>query len=217
MSIQPTGFCAGCGYPLQGLTPHNDAYRCPECGRGFDPALPKTFLRYRHGLVRRWLARPAGWGVGLVAMAAGVAIIASAWGWPRSRESYVDWELYFSPKAWADHRPGYTTRDWIYLVAAAVTVLTAAGWWLATVLRYFARRGAEPAPGRNRDFAGRRHTLVAIGLVLATAGAMFGWPFRIAQHWIARRRTLGRPTGLFNSSNPPLTLDERQKIDRTTD
>jgi hypothetical protein len=43
--------CQGCGYVLDGLP----APRCPECGRGFDPADPRTFRlpgkRARPGLV----------------------------------------------------------------------------------------------------------------------------------------------------------------------
>jgi len=33
--------CRGCAYDLRGLAEH----RCPECGRGFDPAKPETFLQ----------------------------------------------------------------------------------------------------------------------------------------------------------------------------
>src|ERR1035441_3994288 len=35
-------FCRGCGYALIGLPGH----RCPECGRDFDPANPRTFLAH---------------------------------------------------------------------------------------------------------------------------------------------------------------------------
>ena len=43
-------FCRGCGYALIGL-PSN---RCPECGREFDPANPRTFLaRPRRVVLRR--------------------------------------------------------------------------------------------------------------------------------------------------------------------
>ena len=33
--------CHDCAYDLRGLAEH----RCPECGRAFNPATPKTFLR----------------------------------------------------------------------------------------------------------------------------------------------------------------------------
>ena len=53
--ILPHGFCTACGYELQGLTPTPEAiYRCPECGREFDPANPKSFLaRPRRRVLRR--------------------------------------------------------------------------------------------------------------------------------------------------------------------
>ena len=38
-------YCRSCQYDLAGL----DAGRCPECGRPFDPADPKTFERRRRG------------------------------------------------------------------------------------------------------------------------------------------------------------------------
>jgi hypothetical protein len=39
----PTMHCLECGYPLDGLLEH----RCPECGRKFDPADPRTFADQR--------------------------------------------------------------------------------------------------------------------------------------------------------------------------
>ena len=49
--------CRNCGYDLRAQTaPH----RCPECGRTFDPANPKTFcLRAPRGAVWRWAKRAA--------------------------------------------------------------------------------------------------------------------------------------------------------------
>ncbi|MGD8453869.1 MAG: hypothetical protein PVJ57_18800 [Phycisphaerae bacterium] len=36
--------CLDCGYILEGLSDN----RCPECGRAFDPAVPKTYWTKRH-------------------------------------------------------------------------------------------------------------------------------------------------------------------------
>ena len=45
-------YCRGCDYDLRGLPEP----RCPECGRPFDPASPKTFrLRPRRQRLRRYL------------------------------------------------------------------------------------------------------------------------------------------------------------------
>lgn len=47
----PPIFCKQCGYCLYAL-PTN---RCPECGREFDPADDRTFLRRPRRKVRRWV------------------------------------------------------------------------------------------------------------------------------------------------------------------
>ena len=50
VNASPNMFCRSCGYALIGLP----ANRCPECGRDFDPADPKTFLaRPRRTVLRR--------------------------------------------------------------------------------------------------------------------------------------------------------------------
>jgi hypothetical protein len=48
-------FCRRCGYALIGL-PSN---RCPECGREFDPANPRTFLAHPRRVVLRRIIRIA--------------------------------------------------------------------------------------------------------------------------------------------------------------
>ncbi len=52
-------YCRGCSYDLHALT----TPRCPECGRAFDPADPRT---YRRRPARRWLRRLVWGGVALV-------------------------------------------------------------------------------------------------------------------------------------------------------
>lgn len=63
--LAPGGLCLDCNYPLQGLP----APRCPECGRGFDPADETTFNPGRS--VPRsaaWAVGPISWPVYLIAM-----------------------------------------------------------------------------------------------------------------------------------------------------
>lgn len=62
--VQPTMYCKGCGYVLDGLPEH----RCPECGREFDPGNPKTFSDQPplHP-VKVLLLRPIGWPTFLLA------------------------------------------------------------------------------------------------------------------------------------------------------
>jgi hypothetical protein len=49
--------CCGCGYALRDLPEP----RCPECGRAFDPARPRSYTRVtaRQRRVRRWVMRGA--------------------------------------------------------------------------------------------------------------------------------------------------------------
>ena len=79
-------FCRKCGYPLGGLSEN----RCPECGRLFDPAAPRTFLHHRRGwVVRRWVRR-IGLGVASAALLAAIGL-GSLWGniyW----EYHADWQ-----------------------------------------------------------------------------------------------------------------------------
>ena len=70
-------YCRQCGYSLYGLTES----RCPECGKGFDPADPKTYRHApKHGPLWLWLRR-----IG-VALAAAFLLVSIAFLW-----LYRDW------------------------------------------------------------------------------------------------------------------------------
>src|SRR4051812_48825815 len=78
--------CRGCGYLLIGQT----AGRCPECGRPFDVADPRTvqFGRRRERLVgwvgrrvRGWVVVPVGW-LTIVAGLLATAAVLSLTRWP---------------------------------------------------------------------------------------------------------------------------------------
>ena len=68
----PAGYCKHCGYDLRGLP----SPRCPECGKDFDPANPRTFARRPpRSPVWRWAKR-----LTLLLLAA-IALLAGTWGW----------------------------------------------------------------------------------------------------------------------------------------
>lgn len=57
IELPDTAHCLTCGYALHGLVEP----RCPECGRGFDPAQPSTYAQRKlERYERPWLG-PPGW------------------------------------------------------------------------------------------------------------------------------------------------------------
>ena len=67
-------YCRHCGYDLRSLP----TSRCPECGRNFDPANPRT---YRKQPYRSWprYAKRAAMGVGAILLVG--VVLAAIWGW----------------------------------------------------------------------------------------------------------------------------------------
>ena len=68
-AIQPI-FCRGCTYPLDVAVATR---RCPECGRGFDPADPRSYLGTEElaitGSAARFAVSPLVWLFGLMPVA----------------------------------------------------------------------------------------------------------------------------------------------------
>jgi hypothetical protein len=83
-------YCRKCGYALRGLT----TPRCPECGRGFDLANPRTTRRRP---LRRWLRHVRRAGFTLLAF---MLLLAAMWGW-----LYWGWRA--EQQALAELKPGY--------------------------------------------------------------------------------------------------------------
>jgi Leucine-rich repeat (LRR) protein len=76
-------YCKKCGYALVGL----ESRTCPECGRGFDPANPRSFAkRAPRGWVWRWGRRVAGV-MALLIMAIGLGFGWMWRGWDREQAS----------------------------------------------------------------------------------------------------------------------------------
>ena len=76
----PSGYCTSCDYPLAGVP----GTVCPECGRAFDPADPKTFAAKPGARRRRWTRR-ALYALGvlvLIELFAPSRVAKFTWSWP---------------------------------------------------------------------------------------------------------------------------------------
>ncbi len=84
-AAEPSRYCRRCGYELRGLT----APRCPECGRVFDPANPRT---YRRRPIRRWLQRLIRTAVLILAFFLMLAVIWAwlYWGWYTEQQTIAE-------------------------------------------------------------------------------------------------------------------------------
>ena len=77
--------CLGCGYSLLGLTLH----RCPECGKPFDPANPKTMLLPGAiGPIAYVLLRPVNKSIRILAWIATALLLL---GYPYTVDSIIPW------------------------------------------------------------------------------------------------------------------------------
>jgi rubredoxin len=191
-----SGYCRQCGYSLHGLSPTEadgsaPRWRCPECGRGFDPENPKSFARHRHGRILNWLASPVGWpAVVIMLVAAGGALCVSRWRLTVFTPTVGLW-FYLEPGALRQRTNLLTWRDCLF-TAAMLAAIAAMAWWIVrSIIGALARwRWGELRPDQAIHL-GRRRMLMGLGTAIVAAGAAMGWPYLLAQKWIARRRQLG--------------------------
>jgi hypothetical protein len=159
--------CRGCRYPLRGLREN----RCPECGRVFDPAEPRTMrLPHRPARLVRWLLRPQTWlGRSLLP----IAVIAAAWG---SREP--GWE-------------NLVLQLGIWIVAGCV-IGTVPAWIALAALRV---RGFRSIPKLFRQWNRRLARTLVIVLILVMLRPSMYLCFWASKPWFDRvaRDVLSRP------------------------
>src|SRR5690349_14011134 len=124
------GFCRGCAYPLHGLIAADAGYRCPECGRSFDPHNPATFLRHRHNRLLRWLATPPGWPtVALSLVAATAMLLISRCSITKLEPSTAALGYYLQPIALKSRSKITTVRDLVFTLST-LTAAACAIWWV---------------------------------------------------------------------------------------
>lgn len=83
---EKVGRCWECGYSLRGLP----MPRCPECGRGFNPADETTMnMGVEVGTAKKWIMRPPGWPFHVLTLG---AVLLSLWAcvMPAPTDVFVD-------------------------------------------------------------------------------------------------------------------------------
>lgn len=176
-----TAFCLACGYSLRNLpTP-----TCPECGRPFDPADPRT-IGLGHPLRpwQRWLLRPTSWPtIALPLLGTAALIYLSRWPHLSPEPPSVLLDEFHWP------RPNTMPPTVMDVVFYAAVVLWAAfvAW---TILWQLARLLLVPRAGRRANVWGidtrRRHRAIAAAAILGIFFIIFGWEQRVGRRWIAR-------------------------------
>ncbi|MDB5330772.1 MAG: hypothetical protein JWP03_1923 [Phycisphaerales bacterium] len=179
-TVNRIGLCIDCNYPLQGLADP----RCPECGRGFDPANPKTMNLGRPiGSRARWLLRPTGRPTVVVALLALIAMLAVTRP-PLGAPSLAAARYWLQPRLWKTGTSLVTWRDWTYTIGLVMGIVATAVICLRTILRVAVTVLWRQFPRRSQR--GRRRTAIALAaIVCASFAGLVGWPVQVGQHWMA--------------------------------
>lgn len=212
-SAPAIGFCRDCGYSLQGLTTH----RCPECGRAFDPADPKTMnMGRRAGRLARWLCRPIRWRW-LIAFfcLATLAVVSTS----RPQAGPVQtWDLtpidvlpYLSARAlrpiwypgWQQAIQKKTVVDYSYAAGLWMWIAGLTAILLKLPLQKVVSKLYSLPPRPVRLSATGFH-VVAILLLITVTCTLVGWPFRIAQNMAANH--IAFMANMSKSSSPTQLL-----------
>jgi hypothetical protein len=191
--------CLGCGYSLRGLS----GKLCPECGRAFDPANPKSMnLGRKAGFIVRFLLRPKRrWPIIYLAVATCLVVTSARWPIGDVRLRLIDLRYYFGSRGFRLRLLSYT--DWAYagglILAAAVFGLCIFGVGLRAILRRIYQQ--PPPPPVNM---GRRVVLGTFAIFAMGGSIVIGWPYRIARAWI--RQIMAMPPSPSPYLRPPLPL-----------
>ena len=173
-------FCLGCGYPLRQLA----ANRCPECGRAFDPANPRTMsIRRPLRKWQRWLLKPIGWPI-IALVVTGAVGMAYLSRWPRWTPA--PWPVLREEFRWpAPALRPFTLPDKIFYTAAACLTAFVALFMVRFMARFFVPRNARRAPMPG-NYIRLRRAMIATAMLVTLCCVVFGWRQRIGQRWMAR-------------------------------
>ncbi|MDB5319760.1 MAG: hypothetical protein JWN40_1391 [Phycisphaerales bacterium] len=174
------GLCWDCNYSLRGI----ESRRCPECGRAFDPADPRSMnMGQPRGPIGRWAVRPVSWVlVAAAVVATGLILLVTrppVW-W---REAWFIDLAYFG--RWRDRKLLWAAmgeREVVYVLGVLMWVLIMGGWWLGAGVRWVAllRFRGGVAPLRTR----RRHVLLLTLMTISVLAVGLGWPYRMGKLFV---------------------------------
>jgi hypothetical protein len=183
-------FCLACGYPLRALP----TSRCPECGRPFDPADPRTMsLGQPLRPWQRWLLRPTGWPTIALALL-GTAALAYLSRWPRllPEPPLVLLDEFHWPRPYMMPPTAPDIMFYTAVVLWAALIAWTVFWQLARLL-------LVPRTGRRANVWGidthSRHRAIAAAAIVSIFCMIFGWQQRIGQRWVARVMAPVSPLG----------------------
>lgn len=165
--------CLTCDYPLLSLSEH----RCPECGRVFDPADPRTMRTQRSpGKIAQFLLKPPGW-PSHAAVATTVLLSLVACSAPGG---------YFG----------------LAMLAGALWIAVAFSWWsrgfLYSVLR---RKYKKDWPVSNRT--SMRWLVMPLALVVSVVLVVCNVPLHLA-FWVSRPSMEALAKEVINGAKPQL-------------
>lgn len=202
-------YCIACGYPLRALSSN----RCPECGRTFDPANPRTMIFGRP--LRPWqqlLLRPVSWPAITLALLATLGLVYLS-GWPGL--SPVPWKVLVAEFRWPKFETRPTAPDVIFYAAVVL-------WSIFLLLagpRYICRLLLVPRISRRANLPEvnmQRRRAMAAAAILSAACLVFGWQGRIGRRWVARFLAVPSPQsapgflGLDSTPDPPVPLSRTE-------
>ena len=173
--------CKGCGYQLRQIT----TTRCPECGREFDPADPRTMhFGQPAGWLGRFLLQKSSVAPIVLCCLAAIALVCiSRWPMGEPKASAADLKYFFRHGI----RDRFVTVTGFLDVGAIILLVIVLLYWL---LRQLGRWIAARHYHRSRDrpvHLGRRAMLLSFAVITSVIVCAIGWPYRLAKRWIRVR------------------------------
>ncbi|HSU66450.1 MAG TPA: HEAT repeat domain-containing protein, partial [Tepidisphaeraceae bacterium] len=204
------GSCWDCGYSLRGLP--DDARRCPDCGREFDPDDSKSINRGKPpGWIARRLLVPPGWPtVGFAAIAAGMVLWGTG-GVTGFSARFDDWPMLFRSlrgrELWGD---GFSNHWKVYACGAGLAGMLTL-WLVGRLLlrAAFALRYRPPGDFRRGRYGIAVSTALLLGVCYIWAAC--GSAPRVGREWARSLLSTGAKAKSYVFVAPPIDLSKEHR------